>query len=293
MNNVFSFLKSMLKLMKKYLADILFLVFLFIILMAMAIYITTNRENDSIIIPILILFAGILGTLIYKNIVFYMNIPDRHFNEMKSKIRQNNEDKTDIILSKYSFLHDLGHLVIQDSMKSSEIETINKKLVENNKQYNDLRQELKEVIIKQKGQKDILELMFDNMSEIRAYFSISKHHAKLSFWLAILNCLVGIGLLCLSVYFALTGPNIEPAIIAAVAGAVSELFAATSLVVHKKSLTQLNHYYNALHENEMFLSTVNLVGNLSIDKQDEMFIEIIKNELNVRLSRISVKNDAN
>ena len=159
----------------------------------------------------------------------------------------------------------------------------------NNKLLDPVHSE-KEAFFKQKGQRDSIVLMHENTKEIRDYFSISKRHAELSFWLAILNCLVGIVLLCLSVYYALSRPNIEPSILAAVAGAISEIFAAASLNVHKKSLIQLNHYYKALHENEMFLSTLNIVRSLSIEKRDELYIEIIRNELNVRNIKVSANN---
>jgi len=211
----------------------------------------------------------------------------KQLNELKMEMMQNNDDKMDVILDKHVAEHDLGHLynVRNESENEAEIDAINKKLEEQDKQYEDLQREVKDALIKQKGQKDILALMFDNMEGIQDYFSISKRHAKSSFILAILNCLTGIILLCLAVYFALTDPNnIQPAIIAAIAGGIAELFAATSLVVHKKSLTQLNYYYNALHEKEMFLSTIRLVGNLALEKQDDMYIEIIKNELAVRLA---------
>jgi len=144
---------------------------------------------------------------------------------------------------------------------------------------------------KTKAQKDILMLMFENMDEIREYFAISKKHVKFSFWLTVLSCFFGGALLTLAVYHAMVNPDIQPAIIAFVAGAVVELFAATSLVVHKKSIGQLNYYYNALHNNEMFLSTVNLVSNLKEEKQDDTYIKIIENELNVRLSQASSFSD--
>jgi hypothetical protein len=130
--------------------------------------------------------------------------------------------------------------------------------------------------------KNILLLMLENMQEIRDYFSISKNHARLSFWMAIVNCVAGLVLLGLAVNCALTAAKPDAAILPAAAGAVAEAFAGTSLVVHKKSLTQLNHYYDALHENEMFLSTVQLIGSLSPDRQDDVYIEVIRNELRVR-----------
>ena len=60
---------------------------------------------------------------------------------------------------------------------------------------------------------------------------------------------------------------------------VSELIAGTSLLVYKASLEQLNNYYESLHNNERFLSLVNLVSKISSDKQDEVYINIINVEL--------------
>lgn len=152
----------------------------------------------------------------------------------------------------------------------------------------ELERQRQAVALQQKSQKDTIALMTDNLLEIRGYFGISKRHARLSFWLAIVTCVVGLVLLCLAVNSALTNTETEPAILAAVAGAVAELFAGTSLIVHNRSLNQLNHYYDALHQNEMFLSTVNLVGKLSLDKQDEIYAEIIRNEIATRAKMIEL-----
>lgn len=156
---------------------------------------------------------------------------------------------------------------------------------------NDINDNTKEAYIKQKVQDNILQLMLANMAELREYYYISKNHAKLSFTFAIINSILGIALLCYAVYYSLSNSEIQPVIISVVSGAVSEIFAATSLVIHNKTLVQLNHYYNALHENEMFLSTVNLVGNLSVDKQDEAYMEIIRNELEVRCKKIQLEDN--
>jgi len=248
-----------------------------------------NNLYELLTLVVMVWSAAVFLSAVTMSIKHTVNNTER-FDKLKTKMLQNNDDKMDVILNNHHILkHDSSHVCIKNkNKKTTEIESINKKLAEKDKQYEDLIREEQDALLKQKGQKNILELMLDNMGEIRDYFSISKLHAKLSFGLAILNCLVGIVLFGVAVFFALTDPNnIQPAIIAAVAGGISELFAATSLVVHKKSLTQLNHYYSALNENEMFLSTVNLVGNLSIEVQDNMYVKIIKNELAVRRSRIS------
>lgn len=233
-----------------------------------------------IVIPILLAEAWyFITTIAVRNKTKIKNI--------KNIMIQNNEDKTEalinsnklpVIISSISSTEHNGN--IENNKPSLSYQLDNQGT--NNQNAEISNPKINEAIIKQKGQNNILELMMENMGEIRDYFSISKNHAKLSFGLAIFNCIIGIALLGAAVYFALVNKNIEPAIIAVITGAISELFAATSLIVHKKAITQLNHYYNALHNNEMFLSTVNLVGNISIDKQDEMYIKIIENEMEIR-----------
>jgi len=132
-------------------------------------------------------------------------------------------------------------------------------------------------ILREKSiQKDISELMFYDIEEMRSYFSISKKHTNLSFVLVILSCLAGIALLGFSVYHALATPNIVPAAIAVVGFVVSGLFAATSFAVYKKSISQLNHYYNALRDKEIYLLTIICIDKLSTKKQEEMTIELIR-----------------
>lgn len=146
-----------------------------------------------------------------------------------------------------------------------------------NNDIEQLRSRLIEASHEEAKNKDILELMLTNMSEIKQYYSISKHHARLSFILALLFCAFGFVLLAYSV--SLDKENPQPVIVGIIGGTVSELFAGTALLVHKSSLSQLNHYYRALHENERFLSTVNLVDRLSTEKRDEAIIKIIDSSL--------------
>lgn len=126
--------------------------------------------------------------------------------------------------------------------------------------------------------KDILELMIENMSEIREYFKISKEQTRKSFFISIISCVVGIFLLMLSVVLSFAFNRLDVTIITAIAGSMTELFAGTVLLVYRQSLKQLNLYYNALHENEKFLSSVNLINKITPEKQDEVYIAVIKNE---------------
>ena len=213
----------------------------------------------------------------------------KRISTLKDDLMKNHDEKMAIIsridasqLNTEGIRQDIARLSDSAANKSDLLESINKKLEEQEKESRKIKQQIKEAATKQTSQKDIFAQMHENTKGIKAYFSISKSHAWLSFWLALINCLVGMVLLCLAVHYALTNPKLEPAIIAAITGAIAETFAGTSFVVHKKSLLQLNHYYNALHDNEMFLSTVKLIGDISMEKQDDIYIEVIRNEINVR-----------
>lgn len=124
-------------------------------------------------------------------------------------------------------------------------------------------------------QKDILELMLDNTGEIRDYYQISKNHAKNSFKFASISAFCGLVFLVVSTLVGFRMGAIQPAIITAIGGGIAEILAGLSLYIYKTSQEQLNHYYQALHENERYLSTVNLVSKLTKDKQDEAYSRII------------------
>ena len=134
--------------------------------------------------------------------------------------------------------------------------------------------------LKQEATTDILELMLANMMEIKDYYVLSKTQARNSFGLAVIMCILGFVLMGISVAAAfLNSTNLISTIVPAIGAAIVELIAGTSLIVYKKSLDQLNRYYNSLHSNERFLSIVNIVSKVSSSKQDDVYIEIIKSQI--------------
>ena len=127
---------------------------------------------------------------------------------------------------------------------------------------------------------DIIELMLLNMKEIKEYYVMSKDMAKKSFTLSVIMCIFGFCIILLSIIaMFLTDITLIESLIPVIGGAVVEVIAGTSLIVYKKSLEQLNQYYEALHSNERYLSLVNLVDKLTDDKKDETYINIINSQL--------------
>lgn len=140
---------------------------------------------------------------------------------------------------------------------------------------NDETDEKTEVVSEKSDKKDIIALMLKNNDETMEYFKISKNQAKSSFWFSIIACIVGIAMIGISLYGVFKMKDTQFAIIGIVGGAITELIAGTVLVIHNKSALQLNYYYDALHENEKFLSAINLADKLEDDDKRDMYIEII------------------
>lgn len=131
------------------------------------------------------------------------------------------------------------------------------------------------------SKKDIIALMLKNNDEVAEYFQISKAQARYSFTLSVITSIVGFILLGFSIYGMLLIENFQFAIIGLVSGSITEVISGTVLWIHNKSALQLNHYYDALHQNEKFLSAVNMADKLNDEKREEMYIEIIKKQIDI------------
>jgi len=126
---------------------------------------------------------------------------------------------------------------------------------------------------------DIHNLMIDNMAEIREYFIISKSQAKKSFLFAVILAFLGLILFMGAAYIGFSMGEIQPAILAAIGGVITEIVSIFALYIYKGSQEQLNRYYQALHYNEQYLSTVHLVNKLAQDRQCDAYEEIIRSTL--------------
>lgn len=150
-------------------------------------------------------------------------------------------------------------------------------------------------LIKEDKKKEIdaLGRMMINLEDIKEFYTWSQKQAKASFVLAVAMCISGfvlmIASIVLSVVFRL---SLQMSLIPAVGGVITELVAGTALVVYRSSLAQLNHYHKALHEDERFLSSVNLLGKFNtIEAKEDMLREIIRSEIQMNLA--GVQEDGN
>ncbi|MDR1689993.1 MAG: hypothetical protein LBS21_15510 [Clostridiales bacterium] len=135
------------------------------------------------------------------------------------------------------------------------------------------------------GQKEVIEMMTGNLEQIEDYYVISKTNARRSFMLAVMFCIFGFALFACAVIIAFYVHSTDFAVITTIGGAISNILAGTAMWVHSGAQKQLNYYYEALHENEQFLSAVYLVSKLSHEKQDEAYLCIIKYALDILADR--------
>lgn len=132
---------------------------------------------------------------------------------------------------------------------------------------------------KNKDSKDIIALMLKNNDELTEYFQISKKQSHWSFILSALACISGIIILGITVYSVIILKQTDIAVIGVISGAIVELIAGTIFWLHNKSALQLNHYYDALHENEKVLLAINLINTLSTEERENMCKEIIRTQI--------------
>lgn len=124
---------------------------------------------------------------------------------------------------------------------------------------------------------DILGLMLHNLKEIGEFYVLTKEQAKKSFHLSVGMCIAGFVLFAGASILSLVWKENLFALLTALGGVVVEVIAGTSLLVHRKSLEQLNYYYSSLHNNERFLSLINISSKTKC--KDELFTKIVESEL--------------
>ena len=137
-----------------------------------------------------------------------------------------------------------------------------------------------------KNEIDALGRMMINLEDIKEFYTWSQKQAKASFALAVFMCISGFILIAAAVLLLVAFRlSFRISIIAAIGGVVTEVIAGTALIVYRNSLSQLNHYHKALHEDERFLSSVNLLRKFSTaEAQDDVLREIIRSEIQMNLA---------
>ena len=184
-----------------------------------------------------------------------------------------------------NYLIDQIKAITDLSDENKEIKIYIENYVNNSNEFSDDKERelfkhiLNEKIEKAEETRDIQALMLKNYDEAREYYKISKSQSRWSFWISSLACISGIIILGVTVYTVIILKQTDIAVIGIISGAIVELIAGTIFWLHNKSALQLNHYYDALHENEKVLLAINLTNTLSPEERENMCKEIIRTQI--------------
>ena len=138
-----------------------------------------------------------------------------------------------------------------------------------------------------------LSIILLNLAKMKKYYDWSITQAIITFFIAAASCVVGILLIVFAFVYSVTGKvALDKTIITAIGGLVTELFAGTTLIVYKSSLKQMNFYHKSLHEDQRFLSSVDLLCRLSNDKnRDKMLQTIICSSMQISIEAAGDDDD--
>ena len=122
--------------------------------------------------------------------------------------------------------------------------------------------------------KNVLNMMTDNVSELREYYVISKQQARKSFSAALFICFFGIFIYLLGIItYLIFDKNIS--IISIIGGTVVEVIAGLFFWLYREATKQLGIYHQRLGSTEKYLTVIQIIKEMAEDKQVEAYNNLI------------------
>ena len=123
---------------------------------------------------------------------------------------------------------------------------------------------------KKTDDKNVLNMMMDNVSELREYYVISKQQARRSFSAALFICFLGIFIYLLGIIaYIVLDKNIS--IISLISGTVVEVIAGLFFWLYREATKQLGVYHQRLGSTEKYLTVMQIIREMPEDKRVEAF----------------------
>lgn len=126
--------------------------------------------------------------------------------------------------------------------------------------------------------KNVINMMTDNVSELREYYVISKQQARKSFSAALFICFFGIiiyllGIICHIIF------NKDISIISIVGGTVVEVIAGLFFWLYREATKQLGVYHQRLGSTEKYLTVIQIIKEMPEDERIEAYNGLISSIL--------------
>lgn len=140
-----------------------------------------------------------------------------------------------------------------------------------------------------KDSTNVIELMINNVAELKEYYVISKQQANKSFSSALLICFLGFTVFISGIAVNYFG-NQNVVVYTTIAGSIVEIISGLFFWLYKNSIKQLNIYHQRLGTTEKYLTAMQLIEKMSKDTRDDNYQILMQSIL--RDNSVIVKQDS-
>ena len=148
------------------------------------------------------------------------------------------------------------------------IETLSSKV--NESDNSDITKSIKEFsdLISKNEQVDIINIMYENVGEMREYYVISKQQANRSFVAALFICFAGVIIYVIGMFsYIFGGKDIN--VITIVSGTVIEVISGLFFWLYKNTIKQLEVYHKRLESTEKYLIAYHMIQQVPEERRYE------------------------
>lgn len=147
----------------------------------------------------------------------------------------------------------------------------------------ELEDERKKINEKLEDEKNVLDVIRINLSQLNEYYIINKIQAKRSYNLSFISIIFGLIILLFSILYAYLNNEIQVlSIIGVISGAFAEFIGLTSLNLYKESNKNVNQFYRQLNDLQKTMLAIELTKNLELENRNIQVGNIIESLIRVQ-----------
>ena len=124
--------------------------------------------------------------------------------------------------------------------------------------------------IQSQSDNDVFKLIYNSVSELTQYYTISKFQSSRSFILAIVSCILGV-VIYIAGFLIVAFFDKDIVIFTTISGTVAEVITGLSFWVYSKCTKQMNEYHKRLNTTEKYLTSIQLADKMNSPDKEEMY----------------------
>lgn len=132
--------------------------------------------------------------------------------------------------------------------------------------------------IQSQSDNDVFKLIYNSVSELTQYYTISKIQSSRSVILAIVSCILGV-VIYIAGFLIVAFFDKDIVIFTTISGTVAEVITGLSFWVYSKCTKQMNEYHKRLNTTEKYLTSIQLADKMNSPDKEEMYKWLIQNAM--------------